>query len=169
MKTEFHRSKRSQRRPSLFASLSSVKLLVLLAVIGLTSCGTLSKGTPDNPSPYLGEKGLTTDPTVAKLLFEADQSIVTGYDLFKVFLSWERNNRSALSAFSEIKQAADNIRRHAEEWIDSATRLREAYAASPTPANRTALSDALRVIGQALTEATAQLTKYGPANSNLSR
>ena len=141
-------------------------LCSLSVLLCITSCGTLSKGTPDNPSPYLGDKGLTTDPTAAKLLFEADQSIVTGYDLFKVFLSWERNNRAALAAIPEIRQAADNIRRHAEEWTDAATRLREAYAASPTPDNRTALNDALRVIRQALAEATAHLTKYGPANNN---
>jgi hypothetical protein len=149
--------------------LFSLELLALSLLLLLAGCGTLSKGTPDKPSPYLGAQGLSADPAVAKLLFEADQSIVTGYELLRVFVTWERNNRAALASFPQIKTSADNVRRHAEEWIDTATRLREAYAASPTPDNRSALADALRVIRQALIEATTQLSTYGPANNNLSR
>jgi hypothetical protein len=130
-------------------------VLCFALVLGAGGCVHLDKGTPDKPSPYAGDSAL----------FDADQAITTGYDMLHVFVSWEFKNRAQLASVPEIRKAADHVRAHAEEWIDSASKLRDAYAASPTPENRSALADGLRVLRQAIAETTAYLTRYGPAHN----
>ena len=95
-------------------------------------------------------------------LFQADQTIVTGAELLTVFVTWERDNRTALAAFPELRKHADYIRASAKTWFKTAVALRAAYKADPTDASRTALPPSLSVIHQALTESTAYLAKYGP-------
>lgn len=151
MNTDFYRSKqREQRRVASVISVTSC-LILLLA----TGCAHLAKGTPEKPSPYAGDQ----------VLFDADQAITTGYDLLHVFVTWEFKNRAQLASIPEIRKAADRVRAHAAEWIDSASALRDAYAASPTPENRSALADGLRVLRQAIAETTTYLTRYGPAHN----
>ena len=136
--------------------------LFLLVCLGLaTGCVHLAPGTPEKPSPYITAAGQAPDT----LLFDADQSITTGYDLLHVFVTWEFKNRAQLASVPEIRKAADRVRAHAAEWIDSASALRDAYAASPTPDNRSALADGLRVLRQAIAETTTYLTRYGPAHN----
>lgn len=141
---------------TLRAGIAKAKAQVSALTLGLllTGCAHLAPGTPDNPSPYAD-----------KVLFDAEQATVTGYDLLQVFVSWELNNRAALSKFPAVTKAADKIRAHSEDWIATVNRLRDAYAANPTPANRNALIDGLRVLRQAIAEATSYLVTYGPAHS----
>lgn len=133
--------------------------LFLLACLGLAvGCAHLDPGTAQKPSPYITAPGQAPDT----LLFDAEQSITTGYDLLHLFVSWEFKNRAQLAGVKEIRQVADNIRKHAEEWVDSAARLHDAYKLNPTPETRSALVDSLNVIQQAIGEATLYLSKYGP-------
>lgn len=130
-----------------------LRLFLALVMVLTTSCGTLAPGSPDNPSPYGGDK----------ILFESEQATVTGYELLHAFVTWELNNRKLLPL--EVTKAADHVRSHSEEWIGTVNRLHDAYAANPTEENRSALVTGLRVLRQGIAESTAYLVKYGPAHS----
>ena len=95
-----------------------------------------------------------------QFLYQTDEAIVTGYDALHLFVSWEYRNRQLLSGTPQVKAAADRVRKDSKAWFKTAYRLRDAYAANPTPEARSALSDALRVINQALQESLDYLTKY---------
>lgn len=86
------------------------------------------------------------------ILYRADLTISTGYDLLHSFVKWEYQNRAAVNP-----KTADRIRTGARGWISSAIALRDAYAANPTTEGRQALQGALAVIQAALREATAHM------------
>lgn len=98
----------------------------------------------DQTGPYKGDQ----------VLYSADLTITTSYQLFDTFVTWEYTNRASLAARPEIRTAADKVRAHAKEWIGSAIVLREAYAANPTTANREKLGASLKLLQAALNEAT---------------
>lgn len=112
-------------------------VLGLFVVIFAPGCSTLA---PEGP--YAGDE----------ILYSADQTIVTSYDLLHTFVKWEYENRAALASKPEIKRAADHVRANAQQWIASAIALREAYAISPSVENRRSLQGALGVLRAALTE-----------------
>lgn len=97
-----------------------------------------------------------------KVLFEADQTLTTGYDLLDAFVKWEKDFRPMLQGTPEIKQAADKIRRNAPDWFRTGFKLRDAYAANPGESNRTAVATSISVIRAALAESAFYLAKYGP-------
>jgi hypothetical protein len=122
----------------------------LIAVLLLVGCGTL------NPTgPYKGDR----------VLYDADQVIVTGYDLLHVYVQWEFSNREALATHPEIKVTADHVRVNAKGWFRTAKNLRAAYAVSATDINKTALQQAISLIRAVVAEATGYLTTYGPAKA----
>jgi|GEM_PF-1953429 hypothetical protein len=139
--------------------LSPIPYLALLLAAG---CGTLSKGTPDNPSPYGGVTATGELKTPDRVLYDADFAIATAYDGLHAFVKWEYDNRQALSGTPEIKQAADKIRAGASDWFKSAIAVRDSYAGNPTTETRSALQKALDTLQAAIAEAnryrTAQLT-----------
>lgn len=106
----------------------------------LTGCGTLAPGGAYNSD---------------KVLYDADFAIANSYDLLHNFVTWEYQNRALLASVPEIKAAADKVRVGAPQWVRSALNLRDAYAKSPTGANRDALQKAIDVLRQAVAEATA--------------
>lgn len=110
-----------------------------------SGCGTLS---PDGP--YKKDK----------LLYEADVTITTSYQVLRQFVTWEYNNREGLRGTPEIKAAADGVRANSKGWIASAIKIREAYAAAPTTENAQALTKAIGVLRAALTEATRYLSHF---------
>lgn len=124
-------------------------LPLLLFTFLLASCSTVLESTPDRPSPYAGDA----------VLFRADQSIVTGYNLLHEFVVWEKTYRTTINN-KDVKHAADNVRLHAKDWITSAKRLREAYKLAPTEPNKTALTAVLDIIDAALTESLGYMTQY---------
>ena len=117
--------------------MKNILLLSLIAV--LAGCGSLNTA-----GVYKGDK----------VLYTADLSITTSYDVIHGFVSWEYNNRVALASTPEIKAAADNMRKNAKSWIASAIACRDAYAAAPTDANNAALQKAIVVLQTAVAEAT---------------
>lgn len=116
----------------------------------LAGCGSL-----DPSGAYGGDK----------LLYTADRTIVESYDLFHTFVLWEYDYRSELSRWPEIKQAADHVRANAQDWIRTATAMRDAYAAAPSGANGKALSASLATLKAAMAEATRYLARRDAAQA----
>lgn len=90
-------------------------------------------------------------------LYAVDSFISTAYDTESAFLKWESTNRPLLS--KSVTAFADDLRKNAKAWNDSALALRDAYAANPTPENEANLQKALGIIRAALTEATKYLAE----------
>jgi hypothetical protein len=130
--------------------LRSVPLFLLLSVLavgtGGSGCGHLAPG-----GVYAGDR----------VLYEADSTVVSAYEIFKEFVGWEKTNRDDLWKLSpDIKHAADNIRTNGPQWIDSAIRMREVYKSKPGPDTRTALTAALGVLQQGVIEAVKYSVQY---------
>ena len=92
-----------------------------------------------------------------QVLYNADVTLLESYDLLHTFVKWEYDNRGAFNSIPGIKKAADAIRRDAPGWFASAQRLRDAYKADPSQQNKDALTTALKVIRQAMSEASAYM------------
>lgn len=118
-------------------------LIYILIALLLAGCGTL-----DPTGVYQGNKGL----------YAADLTIATPYDTLDKFLQWELQYRPLLVSKPEIKKVADNIRMNAPMWFTNAVALRDAYAANPTDANKSAFDTALSVINKALIQAMDLMT-----------
>lgn len=99
-----------------------------------------------------------------KILYTADASTVTSYQILDTFTKWDRDNEALLKAVPGIHAAADNIRANAPGWFKTAYALRDAYKADPSEPNKDALESALSVINQAVKEALLYLSKYGPGS-----
>lgn len=117
-------------------------LFALVALSLFTGCGTLQPS-----GSYKGDK----------ILYTADQSITGAYDTFQAFVAWELANRSALAQWPEITQAADLVRANAEQWINSAIAMREAYKANPSETNADNLKKALAILRAGLSQAAVYL------------
>ena len=102
--------------------------VLLVIALGAAGCGTITKD-----GPYNGDQ----------ILFRADQSITTTYEALHAFVLWEYQNREGLSKWPEIRRAADHVREHAEDWIESATVAREQYAVYRSNETRKALADSV--------------------------
>ena len=124
------------------------KVLIPIALLALAACGTLAPG------------GAYKD----KVLYNADLTITTSYDVLHTFVIWEQNNRPVLHAFPEVTKAADYVRANARQWLSSAIALRETYAANPTSENLAGLNKALNVLRTAMTEATKYLIQTQTSN-----
>lgn len=112
-------------------------------LLSITACRDL-----DPAGAYKGDK----------VLYNADQTITTAYDLMHTFVLWEYQNRAALPI--EVTKAADAVRANAQNALKTATAARQSYAANPS--DGTALSNlntALEVLRSLLT----QIQQYVPA------
>lgn len=120
----------------LIRNLSAAFVVVML----LTGCGTLA---PDGP--YAGDQ----------VLYKADVTISTAYEVIHSFVLFEYTNREALKLVDpKIKTAADNMRRGAPQWFATAIALRDAYQQQPGTQTRDALQTAILVLRTAMLEAT---------------
>lgn len=118
--------------------MNKIKLFLLpFVLLTLVACGTLAPG------------GAYKD----KVLYSADLTIATSYDLVHSFVTWEYNNRPSLKAMPQVTAAADNIRANARQWFGSAIALRDAYAANPTSDTLSKLNAALEILRTAMNEA----------------
>lgn len=99
-----------------------------------------------------------------KALYNADKSITTSYRLFQTFLKWETQYRAVLPV--EVSRGADTVRLNAKKWIQTASALRDAYAATPTPQNKDKLQLALNIIDTALAEAAKYMADFQTAAPN---
>lgn len=124
------------------------QFLLVMAVAMILTTGTGCKSRP------LAEGGVYAEMPNGEVLFNADRTIVESFDVLDKFVTWERDNRAALTQYPQITQAADRIRDNARDWVKTATALREAYAKQPTGENKNKLLDAINVLKTALAEAT---------------
>lgn len=115
--------------------------LIPFMLLTLVACGTLAPG------------GAYKD----KVLYSADLTIATSYDLLHTFVTWEYQNRPALKAVPQVTQVADNIRANARQWFGSAIALRDAYAANPTSDTLSKLNAALEILRTAMNQAVQYL------------
>lgn len=123
--------------------LNTVLLFTLVAVF--TGCGTLA---PDGP--YKGDK----------VLYSADQIIVSSQRSLQRFVTWEMQNRAILPV--EVSRAADSVRENAKQWIQSAINLREAYAANPNRDNENNLTKSLDILQTVLNEIAIHMMSARP-------
>lgn len=124
--------------------MKKLNCLALLLITFLTACGTLNKD-----GIYKGDK----------VLYAADKTIVSAYDGLHTFVKWEFEHREALRQWPEVKESADVVRKNAQAWIETSTRLRDAYTANPSELNKTTLQKSLDVLNQALLEISIHMSK----------
>jgi hypothetical protein len=122
-------------------------LLIAFALIG-TMCVPACRQL--NPSGvYKGDD----------ILYRADLTITTSYQVMHTFVKWEYENRVVVAKWPEIKHSADVVRLNAKQWLGTAIALRQTYSANPTAENRTSLETALAVLQTAMNQATAYMLK----------
>lgn len=123
-------------------------MLLLAGVLALASLGmTGCKSKLEEGGAYNGNR----------LLYSADQTIVSSYSVFDAFVKFEYANRDALDDKPEVKRAADYIRANSKNWVTSAIALRDAYALQPDASHASALKSALAVLETELGEASRYL------------
>lgn len=119
-----------------------LSFLSIVLVLGLTGCGTLA-----SDGAYHGDK----------VLYVADQTDVTAYNVVHEFVSFEYKNRAALSGNPEIKAAADELRTNAPQWFARYDQARSLYVIANTPANLAAFNAALDQLKVAVSKASSFL------------
>lgn len=126
-------------------------LIILLALpLLLLGCRSL-----DPAGPYGGDQ----------VLYSADLTISTSYDVVHTFVLWEKQNRDALKTAPQIKEFADNMRLNYPTYHRAAMSARMVYANSKTKANQTALGLSLDVLREAVRQANQWLAN-APTNLN---
>jgi hypothetical protein len=123
---------------------SGGRLLGVMGVMGVMLCGC---GTLDPAGAYKGDK----------VLYDADTTIASSYEVINSFLLWEHNNRVALGSMPEVTAYADTLRKQSPRWFNSAIVLRDTYANVPNDGTRDALTSAIAVLRQAMGEASRHL------------
>lgn len=121
-----------------------MKILLLILALCLAGC-TNTQLAP--AGPYAGNSAL----------YVTDQSIDASYRVLDVFLSFELANRATLS--QDVRTFANKIRRDAPEWNRRILALRDVYAMSPTRENKASLDTVLKLLREALTQASAYLVE----------
>lgn len=98
-----------------------------------------------------------------QLLYQAEMATVTSYDILDTFVKWEATHRASLTRWPDISKAATEIRKGSPQWFATAYAMRDAYKNDPSPQNKSNLETALRVIRQAMLEATGYMTQAASA------
>lgn len=121
-----------------------------LLIIGLAL--TLPVFNTGCPSAPLDKTGAYANNST---LYATDSSIDAAFRVLDVFLTFQMQNRATLP--KEINDFADKLRVDAPKWGKSLVALRDAYAASPTPQNKANLDLTLRLLREAVTQASTYL------------
>lgn len=121
------------------------KLLVLLLALPMLLVGGCRSLDP--AGPYGGDK----------VLYSADLTISTSYDVIHTMVSWEKQNRAALSAIPQVREFADLMRSNYPTYHRAAMSARMVYANSKTKPNQTALALTLDVLREAVRQANQWL------------
>lgn len=90
-------------------------------------------------------------------LYATDASITAAFQVLDVFMVFQYQNRASLPA--EVNAFADRARRDAPGWARSIIALRDIYATSPTPENKTSLDQILRLVRGAVVQASTYLVE----------
>lgn len=129
--------------------------VILLAVAFLAPVGPVGcKASLDKQGVYDGDQAL----------YSADKAIVGSTRILRSFVKWEYDFRATLPV--EVSRAADKVRSNADQWVDSAIALRDAYAANPSKDNKLALENSVKLLQTALAEATKYMAQnQSPTNA----
>jgi hypothetical protein len=120
-----------------------MKTLPLLALLVLLAgCAKL-----DPTGPYHGDR----------VLYNADNAIVTANAVFVSFMKWEYENRDTLKAYPEIRKAADKIRVGNRAWLSTAILARDNYKIIRNTTTEKALTDAVQVLMTSILDANKYL------------
>ena len=130
------------------------KLLVLLLALPLLLVGGCKSLAPDGA--YAGDQ----------VLYSADLTISTSYDVVHTFVLWEKQNRAALKATPQVKEFADNLRLNYPTYHRAAMSARNVYENAKTKPNATALSLSLDVLRDAVRQANQWLANASTATTN---
>ncbi len=142
-------------------------LLLAATITLLVGCeGCSSPRALDPTGPYgridaarpVVESGLT----LGQQLVQIDQNIIGAKSLLDGFMLWEHSNRAFIPS-DAVKQFAKRLEVEGPRALQSATRLRDAYALDPSSGNRTALEASLAVVDALLLE----VGLYRPAAATL--
>lgn len=126
--------------------------LLALPLLLATACQSLAPG-----GPYAGTGG--------KLLYEADTTISTSYDVAHTFVKWEKDYRTVLAPTPQIREYADHLRLNYPTWHRAAMSARNVYANARTQPNATALSLSLDVLREAVRQSNQWLAT-APTSAN---
>lgn len=119
------------------------KLAGVIMCIVAAGCGTLEPGGAHEGN---------------KVLYDADLTITTSWQVIDSVLLWEKENREALAGVPEIKEACDVIRSEAPSAFKHAVAMRDAYAAGGSELD---LDAALTVLRGIATQAALILKEQG--------
>lgn len=105
-----------------------------------------------------------TNAAQANALYTTDVSINASKTVIQGFLRWEKDNRALVQAqWPDVTTYAIKLSNDAPKWLQSAVRLRDAYTANPTAANKSAFDAAMDVLSQAVTEANRYFAQASKA------
>lgn len=99
-----------------------------------------------------------------QMLYSADLTISTSYDVVHTFVLWELQNRAALRGTPQVKEAADNMRLNYPTYHRAAMSARNVYANAKTKTNANALAITLDVLREAVRQANQWLA-YAPSGT----
>lgn len=123
---------------------SILQAIALFCVLAASLC-LLTPGCAslDKAGVYAGDQ----------VLYQAELTTKTSYDVIHTYVAWEESNRALLTKWPAIKESADHMRAGAKQWFATAHALHDAYAANPSDANKAALDRSINVLTTALNEA----------------
>lgn len=119
------------------------KILLLITLAFCVACST----TINTNGPYAGNK----------TLYATDQSIDAAFRVLDVFMKFQSDNRGVLP--KEVNDFADKTRRDAPLWTRRLIALRDAYASAPTTLNKSNLDTVLKLVREAVVQASAYLVE----------
>jgi hypothetical protein len=120
-----------------------MKTLPLLALLVLLAgCAKL-----DPSGPYHGDR----------VLYNADNAIVTANAVFVSFMKWEYDNRETLAKWPEIRKTADRVRANNRDWLETAIKARNNYKVIRNTTTENALTDAVKVLTDTIIDAQKYL------------
>ena len=125
--------------------MNTLRLFALIAAVAFSiGCRTL-----EVPGEYNGDK----------VLFQAETTIVTSYELVDSFTKWEFENRELLKPWPEINGYANYLRQNYPGWHATANALRDAYKLNRDDATKSELQRTLALLREALLQASAHMAK----------
>ena len=102
------------------------------------------------PGPYAGNAAL----------YATDSVVTASFGVLDAFMAFQHANRASLP--SDVNAFADRVRRDAPQWAKSILALRDVYAATPTAENRLALDRVLKLLREAVVQASTYLAPSTP-------
>lgn len=137
-------------------------LLLVATLTLLVGCEGCTSARPLDPAGPYGRLDATRPAvesglTLGQQLVQIDQNIIGARNLMDSFMQWEHQNRPFITN-DAVKTFAARLETEGPKALQSATRLRDAYALDPSGGNRSALEASMSVLDALLLE----LGRYRP-------